>query len=332
MANTSKVPTVLVTNDDGPLSDESPFIESFIETIQRRLSWNVRVCIPSSQRSWIAKAFLVNQDVTIKEYRPTLTDIKYERGTWYTATGTPASCVNIALHHLFSDIDLVISGPNLGSNVANTCALASGTLGAAMEAGLANKKAIALSFAFYNHDIAPDKVQNANDMSCKIIEKLWKSDAWQKCKAPVFNINVPISSNTDPDIFVTTMGRSHFGSLYRKIGQCQHQAKGINPVTGLPVTKDADAKAKHLRIAVDDGESSANNTKDNTETTVEDGEDGATYVFSASVSISDGSGEGTDMWAVHKAAVSITPLKPELYSLGNAGQESLWTELGFTSL
>ncbi|KAJ2328341.1 hypothetical protein IWW51_001252 [Coemansia sp. RSA 2702] len=99
-------PTVLITNDDGPLGDESPFIEQFIGVLQRKLGWNIRVCIPTDQRSWIAKAFLVSEPVTLKEFAPS-SDIIAEKGCWYMASGTPASCVNIALNHLFPDIDLV---------------------------------------------------------------------------------------------------------------------------------------------------------------------------------------------------------------------------------
>ncbi|KAJ2160701.1 hypothetical protein GGF46_002058 [Coemansia sp. RSA 552] len=104
----SHTPVVLITNDDGPLSDESPFIETFIEVLQRELGWKVRVCIPDAQRSWIAKAFLVNEAVVLKQFGPLSTKITAEKGSWYMASGTPAGCVNIALNHLFPDIDLVV--------------------------------------------------------------------------------------------------------------------------------------------------------------------------------------------------------------------------------
>ncbi|KAJ1864060.1 hypothetical protein H4R99_003282 [Coemansia sp. RSA 1722] len=211
--------------------------------------------------------------------------------------------------------------------------MASGTLGAAMEAALLNKKALALSFAFYNHDISSDKVNNACNVACTVIEKLWRSDAWSATNAGVFNVNVPIANHPSPDVFMTTMGRSHFGSLYRKVGDCQHKAKGINPITGLPLSKETDEKvSKHLRIAVDDGQNAVNSKKSAGEDFTQDGEDGAVYVFSASVGVDNEAGEGTDIWAVRKRAVSITPLRPELGSLGNADQQALWNELGFTSL
>ena len=52
---TARNPVVLITNDDGPPNDiDSPFIESFVQTLRERLGWkDVRVVIPSSQKSWI---------------------------------------------------------------------------------------------------------------------------------------------------------------------------------------------------------------------------------------------------------------------------------------
>ncbi|PIA17408.1 sure-like protein [Coemansia reversa NRRL 1564] len=329
-------PTVLITNDDGPLSDESPFIETFVCALQNKLGWNIKVCIPACQRSWIAKAFLVNQPVVLKELKPSA-NIKTEKGCWYTASGTPASCVNIALNHLFPDVDLVISGPNLGSNVANTCAVASGTLGGAIEAAIDGRKAIALSFAFFNRDISDDKVQNACSIACSIIEKLWISDAWKSSNTSVFNINIPLVTDPEPPIYITKMGTSRFGSLYTRLEDVD-EFSSTNPVTGLQVNNNKvdesnlSKSQKQLRLAVDDAkDTNPGNPSVNTRTSV-DGEDGATYVFSASVAIKSAAAEGTDIWAVHQKAVSITPLKPELHSLGNSGQASLWSHLGFIPL
>ncbi|KAJ2079876.1 hypothetical protein H4R24_003475 [Coemansia sp. RSA 988] len=332
----SQRPTVLITNDDGPLSDESPFLETFVRALQKELGWDIRVCIPACQRSWIAKAFLVNEPVVLKEFEPSA-DIGKKKGCWYTASGTPASCVNIALNHLFPDVNLVISGPNLGSNVANTCAMASGTLGAAMEAAIDGKKAIALSFAFFNRDISNDKVQNACRIACSIIEKLWEADAWKSSKTSVFNINIPLITNPEPPIYITKMGTSRFGSLYTRLEDVD-KSSIINPVTGLQInsckvdSSNLSKSQKQLRLAVDDAnDTDLEHLKTDTRTSV-DGKNGATYVFSASVAIKSAAVEGTDIWAVHQKAVSITPLRPELYSLGNSGQASLWSRLGFTPL
>ncbi|KAL3151608.1 hypothetical protein ABBQ38_012600 [Trebouxia sp. C0009 RCD-2024] len=58
----------------------------------------------------------------------------------------PQQLRELALYSLVSDVDLVISGPNVGHNMGRASVLSSGTLGVAMEASLAHKKAIAMSF------------------------------------------------------------------------------------------------------------------------------------------------------------------------------------------
>ena len=63
-------------------------------------------------------------------------------------TGSPATCVNLALYQLASDCDLVLSGPNIGHNVGRSAVLSSGTVGAAMEGVIAGRRAMAVSFPF----------------------------------------------------------------------------------------------------------------------------------------------------------------------------------------
>ncbi|KAJ2344092.1 hypothetical protein GGF43_005534 [Coemansia sp. RSA 2618] len=209
--------------------------------------------------------------------------------------------------------------------------MASGTLGAAMEAAIDGKRSIALSFAFFNRDISDDKADNACAIACSIISKLWAADAWTQAR--VFNINIPLVTDTNVPIYITRMGTSRFGSLYKRLEDVE--ASGIHPVTGLRVkdrqvdSSQLTARQRQLRVAVDDAEDAAT---DNGDRSTVDGEDGATYVFSASVAVETSAEEGTDAWAVHKRAVSITPLQPALHSLGNAGQLPLWEQLGFTPL
>lgn len=42
-----------MTNDDGPPDQLiSPFVFDFVQHLKNQLGWDVRVCLPSSQRSW----------------------------------------------------------------------------------------------------------------------------------------------------------------------------------------------------------------------------------------------------------------------------------------
>lgn len=59
--------------------------------------------------------------------------------------GSPASCVNVALHHLVQDVDLVLSGPNIGHNAGRKAIHSSGTVGAVVEGVLHGTKVLAVA-------------------------------------------------------------------------------------------------------------------------------------------------------------------------------------------
>jgi 5'/3'-nucleotidase SurE len=113
---------------------------------------------------------------------------------WVLIDGTPASCVQIGLYHFFQDkgpIDLVISGPNYGRNTTSVFALSSGTLGAALEASVCRKKAVALSFAFFTRNHDPLIIEGACRHSIKVIEALykqWPTDG----STDLYSVNIPL--------------------------------------------------------------------------------------------------------------------------------------------
>ncbi|WVQ82228.1 5'/3'-nucleotidase SurE [Cryptococcus sp. DSM 104549] len=143
-------PVVLLTNDDGPPGAASPNIYSFCKTLQTRLGWDVRVVIPNTQKSWVGKAYAINDIITASYFYPLEPDgltgevtdeprplKEGETMEWVLLSGTPASCANIGLHILYpGEIDLVISGPNYGRNSSTAFALSSGTIGAALSGAL----------------------------------------------------------------------------------------------------------------------------------------------------------------------------------------------------
>ena len=116
---------------------------------------------------------------------------------WILVNGTPATCAQLGLYHFFQDrppIDLVVSGPNYGRNSTSLFSLSSGTIGGAMEAAVCQKKAIALSFAFFSRDHKPDLIAGACRHSIKLIEYLyanWKSDV------DLYSCNVPVLADVE---------------------------------------------------------------------------------------------------------------------------------------
>lgn len=83
--------------------------------------WDIRVCLPDRNRSWIGKAFHANEDVDEHVYRPStgkVIDHADRQDTdWVLVTTTPAGCTNIGLFHAFDHenekFDVVISGPSM---------------------------------------------------------------------------------------------------------------------------------------------------------------------------------------------------------------------------
>ena len=222
---------VLLTNDDGPLNDEfSPYVRPFVQHIRKNYpDWELTICIPHTQRSWIGKAHFAGKSLTAQflyskpdaddnSYlgpfiRPQLNriDSKLPRDTrnseisnddieWILIDGTPASCVNIGLHHLNSEpFDLVISGPNVGRNTSSAYISSSGTVGAAMEAVISGStKAVALSFAYFNGEKNVDSsvVDLAAQKSMEVINHLYHN--WND-GTDLYTINVPLSTSLKPD-------------------------------------------------------------------------------------------------------------------------------------
>ncbi|KAM0331673.1 hypothetical protein ACHAQA_003352 [Verticillium albo-atrum] len=207
---------ILVTNDDGPPSPHSsPYVASLVAEL-KKAGHTVSVCLPHTQRSWIGKAHIIGQSVKPTYYtpsanlygddtegtihtRPTTSDPSSPATfdadkEWVLVDGTPASCVQIGLHHFFSErgpVDLVVSGPNYGRNTTAVFALSSGTLGGAMEGAVCGKKSIALSYAFFSRNHDPVIIDGAARHGVRVIEKLyadWPADG----SVDLYSVNVPL--------------------------------------------------------------------------------------------------------------------------------------------
>ncbi|HET8737811.1 MAG TPA: 5'/3'-nucleotidase SurE, partial [Pricia sp.] len=124
---------ILVTNDDGiyspGLSCLAQVASSYGEVI---------VMAPDVEQSSMGQAITSGRPITYKK-----SPIHFEGIEAYRVAGTPADCVAMGTH-LFENIDLVLSGINIGSNLGNS-AWHSGTLSAARQAVLFGVRGIALS-------------------------------------------------------------------------------------------------------------------------------------------------------------------------------------------
>ncbi|KAH9946641.1 survival protein sure-like phosphatase/nucleotidase [Amylocystis lapponica] len=197
-------------NDDGPPGPDSPYIYGLYRHLTRDLGWDVKVVVPSSQKSWIGKAYQIKDIIGGRYYYPRDPDGSGETAhqsrplkdgemaEWILLDGTPATCANIALHNLYhGNIDLVISGPNLGRNSSSAFALSSGTIGAALSSSLSRIRSVALSYGTVIHPTPTTLHDPAHLLSSKIIRHLW--DNWgadegglRDGEVDLYNINIPM--------------------------------------------------------------------------------------------------------------------------------------------
>ncbi|KAF4457179.1 tubulin--tyrosine ligase PBY1 [Fusarium albosuccineum] len=229
---------ILVTNDDGPPSPHSsPYVHCLIQQLQQA-GHTVSVCLPHTQRSWIGKAHMIGQTLKPVYYRPSsVIHGEDSQGTvhhrpspsgdveeWILIDGTPASCVQIGLHHFFQDrgpVDLVVSGPNYGRNTTAVFALSSGTLGAALEAAVCQQKAIALSFAFFSRNHDPLIIEAACRHSVKVVEALYKQ--WPTDRsADLYSVNVPLVEGLEKNKTIWT----NMLQNYWREGGCFQEIEG----------------------------------------------------------------------------------------------------------
>ena len=138
---------ILVTNDDGifspGLSCLARVASAFGEVI---------VMAPDVEQSSMGQAITSGKPITYKK-----SPIHFEEMEAYRVHGTPADCVALGTH-LFEDIDLVLSGINIGSNLGNS-AWHSGTLSAARQAVLFDVRGIALSVSVGEGEIDFDALE-----------------------------------------------------------------------------------------------------------------------------------------------------------------------------
>jgi 5'-nucleotidase len=122
---------ILVANDDGIYS---PGLLALAE-VAREFA-DVRIYAPDVEQSSMGHAITHSRPLSL---RPTpIRDFEA-----YRVNGTPADCVALGVH-MWEQVDLVLSGINLGPNLGNSM-WHSGTLAAAKQAALLGFRGIALS-------------------------------------------------------------------------------------------------------------------------------------------------------------------------------------------
>ncbi|WP_026914543.1 5'/3'-nucleotidase SurE [Christiangramia portivictoriae] len=217
-----KKPLILVTNDDGITA---PGIRTLIEVMKE--IGDVVVVAPDSPQSGMGHAITISdtlfcEQVTIKE------SYKHKE---YSCSGTPADCVKIATQEILDrKPDLCVSGINHGSN-SSINVIYSGTMSAAVEAGIEGIPAIGFSLLDYslNADFEP-----ARKYVKAIVKNTLKNGLPE---GVVLNVNIPKLGSADiKGMKVCRQANAHWEEEFDK--RTSPQGRDYYWLTGTFVNKD----------------------------------------------------------------------------------------------
>ncbi len=191
----SKKPLILVTNDDGITA---PGLRTLIE-IMNTLG-EVVVVAPDSPQSGMGHAITVNSTLFVEK-------VKLDQGLQieYSCSGTPADCVKLAVNQILNrKPDLCVSGINHGSN-SSINVIYSGTMSAAIEAGIEGIPAIGFSLLDYSWNA---NFETAKPFVKSIAENVLKEGLPRDV---ILNVNIPnVSDHELKGIKICRQARAHW--------------------------------------------------------------------------------------------------------------------------
>nr|WP_299387712.1 5'/3'-nucleotidase SurE [Allomuricauda sp.] len=195
-------PLILVTNDDGITA---PGLRSLIRVMKE--IGEVVVVAPDSPQSGMGHAITIDSTLYSKQVV-----IDHEEGAplEYSCSGTPADCVKLALQELLDrKPDICVSGINHGSN-ASINVIYSGTMSAAIEAGIEGIPAIGFSLCDYSWEanFAPTLAS-----AKKIVREALTHGI---PKGTVLNVNFPKSDSEPKGIKVCRQARANWKEQFDK--------------------------------------------------------------------------------------------------------------------
>lgn len=219
---------ILLTNDDGISSPN-------IKLLAKRLSENghhVFVFAPHTQKSACSQSLTVHQAFGYTE-----TKDYFGAECAVAVEGTPSDCIKIAVHIFEIVPDLVVSGPNEGSNLG-TDILYSGTVAGAMQGLICGFPSLALSQCGRNVD-----PEYCVEFFCRNIEKIFSLSV----KESMLNINIP---HCDPKeikgVRFTKMGISEYNDAYMEI---EENGRKIYRLTGELLRHEDDAEECDVKLS-----------------------------------------------------------------------------------
>jgi 5'-nucleotidase len=192
-------PLILVTNDDGI---PAPGLRSLIHIMNE--IGDVVVVAPDSPQSGMGHAITISDTLYCKKEK--IDDGPQKE---YSISGTPADCVKFAVKEILQKKpDLCVSGINHGAN-SSINVIYSGTMSAAVEAGLEGIKSIGFSLLDYSWD--------ADFTACKdYILKISLNLLKEKKENLILNVNFPSNTNKFKGIKVCRQAKGYWEDTYDK--------------------------------------------------------------------------------------------------------------------
>ena len=179
-----KKPLILVTNDDGITAPGLRALIRFMHEIGE-----VVVVAPDSPQSGMGHAITLDNTLYSSKMK---VDLKDGASAEYSCSGTPADCVKLALQELLDRRpDICVSGINHGSN-SSINVIYSGTMSAAIEAGIEGIPAIGFSLCDYSWNA---DFESSGEAIKKIVKEALNHGMPQ---GVVLNVNIPNLDNELP--------------------------------------------------------------------------------------------------------------------------------------
>ncbi|MEO0570266.1 MAG: 5'/3'-nucleotidase SurE [Bacteroidota bacterium] len=198
-----KKPLILVTNDDGITA---PGLRTLIGLMKD--VGDVVVVAPDSPQSGMGHAITIDNTLYSKKV---VIDRENGAPAEYSCSGTPADCVKLALREILDRRpNIVVSGINHGSN-ASINVIYSGTMSAAIEAGIEGIPAIGFSLCDYSWRANFKGAENA--IKCIVQEALEHGLP----TGIVLNVNIPKTDGKPPKgIKVCRQARANWKEQFDK--------------------------------------------------------------------------------------------------------------------
>ncbi|MGL6299089.1 MAG: 5'/3'-nucleotidase SurE [Methanobacteriaceae archaeon] len=235
---------ILLTNDDGVNSTGILASYEAIKSLDFLNENDIKIVAPSNQQSGIGRALTLFEPVRV-------TETYLKNGTKaYAVSGTPTDSTTIGIFEIMDkDVDLVVSGINIGENLGKAELSTSGTIGAAMEAASHGIPAIAISIQVDEDEIKFEEGHiGVFEIDFKLAKKVLGELARKVLEkgmpkgVDLLNINIPASPQSE-ELTVARLGKRMYTPHIQK--RMDPRGKPYYWIDGTPHNNDNEGSDVH---------------------------------------------------------------------------------------